>query len=348
MGDCTRFLKYDPSQEPSSILFSDHNCYGNSANFPSSISGKTIDLFNYPGDLAGNEISYYCAPHHTCIFSNQNGDSQRLLLSQMGMQAPKYSRRIEKGGATVNDEKLRSMELGCCGSAPNYDPGWHSIDTVEIQLRKSWDQFKVDCCMGKEDPRICSSMIPQSDYCDNIMHTYCQAHPTDPVCACFSPNAIAPAACFYAPCTTGGYKTQNDEYNAQHCPSRIDCNQYINLSKTSPGVMTAQFQNVALSQNCTINQQGQPQQQVVHDTNTGNTSVTLPSNYSGNVRFTPPASTGIGYGSSYGSGSGYGSSSSSPGPSKLMIIILMIVFVSVILFVVLLLFSDDEEEQYRG
>ncbi len=328
MSDCSKYFNYDPSSQPSSRLFYDHNCSGDASTFS---SPGVFNLYNYPGGRPGDEISYFCAPNHICVISDQGSSGGTMPLSQMGTP-PKFSRRIEKGPIAVNDGALRSKELGCCHYGPNYDYGWHSASTVEIQETKKWDQFQRDCCTGKEDPKKCSSMIPKSATCDNIIGTYCQNHLSDPICACYDPNAIAPASCFYAPCTTSGYVNSTMFAAAQRCPSYINCSQYINLSKTSPGSMNAAFQNVALSQNCTINQEG-GSQSVVHNTSPGDTTVNTP----GYVPLYPQGQTQPQY---------TGVSTSKKSTSMLWIWIILIIFVFFIFIITIYAFSGDDEVGY--
>ncbi len=92
---------------------------------------------------------------------------------------------------------LRSWDKPCVGAAPQL-----RIFIVEPSpfyyrfVSKANDpNFRAKCCMGQagDDRDICDviKLSGETEPCDVFMNSYCNDHPTDPYCGCYSKNITA-------------------------------------------------------------------------------------------------------------------------------------------------------------
>lgn len=113
--------------------------------------------------------------------------------------------------------------------------GWTGDTTIQFELLRTVDQYKVDMCMGAHVytfgvPKILNDYTPRQPQCDQFMTDYCQNKTKDeaPECACFIeqfeldkdyPDLSLSVACFGDTCRKGrSYETAEMYQNTCSVP----------------------------------------------------------------------------------------------------------------------------------
>jgi hypothetical protein len=133
--------------------------------------------------------------------------------------------------------------------ANNVEYNYHKVTKIMAYLDKPWNSHVLSCCTGKAiDGASMSSCgmwwgkIGNNGMCDDVMDSYCNTHPTDPKCSCYSipPNPKdnvanialkANPSCWSQTCATKGYMPSN--LITKVCPSFKVCIQDISLPGTN-------------------------------------------------------------------------------------------------------------------
>tara|TARA_R110002049_G_scaffold1641_4_gene12510 strand:- start:31939 stop:32952 length:1014 start_codon:yes stop_codon:yes gene_type:complete len=213
--------------EPNTTFYSKDDCGGTSA---VGKLGYNV-MFNTTPIGKDNLNSLVIAPHHTVTLGSHtlnggpDGRSDRMLKIANDIQ---FMNRL-KGIAPIGED--------------NAD--WYRIDK-----RKSWDQWKVDACTGKETDRT-GFFAPSNSACDQVMSSYCNQsdNRSKEVCGCFG-SEIPNPSCHDIRCSASfnAYKTKAmyDTINAG-CPTYLDCRQYLNIAE---GAKNNVLNNVYQQQLC--------------------------------------------------------------------------------------------------
>ena len=215
--------------EPKTIFYDHDDCGGGST---VGIADGNYHMFKDTSIGKDDLNSFVLAPHQTLILGSYTSNNGPDLRADRQLQV-------------ANDvQYIKKMQ----GIAPI---GQDNADWYKLTKRKSWDQWKVDACTGKETDRT-GFFTPSTSSCDQVMSTYCSqsANKSKDVCGCFG-SEIPNPSCHDIRCSASfnAYKTKAMyDTIAAGCPTYMDCRQYLNIADSAKNNV---LNNVYMQQTCT-------------------------------------------------------------------------------------------------